>query len=132
MKPAADGMQSALDQVTISTSTAPIVSGLDGALVRSPCNFCVELHADSPGLQITTPSSLISNLVTQISGPVRWSHCLATLRATDASRLIFLGPGKALANLARRDATALTDQKADVVSVATDEDLGDMKAMWEE
>ncbi|KAK4700167.1 hypothetical protein P7C70_g6086, partial [Phenoliferia sp. Uapishka_3] len=118
MKPAADGMQAALDQIKINSPTAPIVSGLDGTLIN-------------------TPSSLIRNLVTQISLPVRWSHCLTTLRATDASRLIFLGPGKALANLARRDAAALcvttvSGEKPDVVSVATDADLEDVRALWEE
>lgn len=35
MKPAADGMRIALDKLSISSPSAPIVSGLDGALVSS-------------------------------------------------------------------------------------------------
>lgn len=88
-------------------------------------------------LKITTPASLVENLVAQISLPVRWSYSLATLRRTDAKRLIFLGPGKALANLARRDATDLSEttgseEKPDVLSVATESDLGRLKAIWEQ
>ncbi|KAM0755777.1 FabD/lysophospholipase-like protein [Meredithblackwellia eburnea MCA 4105] len=113
MKPAADGMQAALESLNLKAPTAPIVSGLDGTL-------------------ITTPNSLISNLVAQISLPVRWSYCLATLRASEAERLIFLGPGKALANLARRDAVAArAEDTFDVQSVATDADLAVVRKLWE-
>lgn len=81
--------------------------------------------------QITTPKSLVTNLVSQISLPVRWSDCLETLKKENVNRLVFLGPGKALANLARRDLGKEEGEKAEVVSVATDEDLASLKEMLE-
>ncbi|BGP21647.1 [acyl-carrier-protein] S-malonyltransferase [Rhodotorula toruloides] len=124
MAPAASGMQAALSSplTRIHTPASPLVSGLDASL-------------------ITTPSSLISNLVAQISLPVRWSTCLASLPAVHGvKRLIFLGPGQALANLARRDAKALQEVggatkdgegETEVVSVATEADMDKLRDIWE-
>ncbi|KAI5476822.1 [acyl-carrier-protein] S-malonyltransferase [Pseudohyphozyma bogoriensis] len=123
MKPTAGAMQIALDSVNIKSPSSPIISSLDGSL-------------------ITTPTSLISNLVAQISLPVRWSHCLSTLRRSPSptSRLIFLGPGKALANLAKRDAEQLDKEEGrsegsgvveeEVLSVATEDDLGRVSGIY--
>lgn len=126
MKPAAQGMQAALTSpsIRLSTPRAPLVSGLDASL-------------------ITTPSSLISNLVSQISLPVRWSTCLASLPAQHGiKRLVFLGPGQALANLARRDAKLEREaeeaagkeaqEETEVISVATEKDMEKLQERWEE
>lgn len=139
MAPAATGMQAALSSPSISlhTPSSPLMSGLDASL-------------------ITTPSSLVSNLVAQISLPVRWSTCLASLPTQhQIRRLVFLGPGQALANLARRDAKLLReaekaaraaagqDQEAveedaddsketEVISVATEKDMDRLREIWEE
>lgn len=87
---------------------------------------------------MTSTPSLITNLVKQIQLPVRWSQCLLNLTANDVSRLVFLGPGKALANLARKDHCATASNGgsssngagnngggsgAEVVSVATEDDM---------
>lgn len=69
-------------------------------------------------MQITTTSSLIDNLVAQIRLPVRWSECLQNLHTSSIDRLVFLGPGKALANLARKDHVG-----SEVVSVATEDGM---------
>lgn len=125
MAPAASGMEHALSSpsIRLRTPSSPLVSGLDASL-------------------ITTPSSLVSNLVAQISLPVRWSSCLASLPAKHGvRRMVFLGPGQALANLARRDAKALKEARAgadkegeetEVVSVATEADMDRLRDMWEE
>ncbi|GAA5897461.1 hypothetical protein JCM8208_003278 [Rhodotorula glutinis] len=131
MAPAAAGMHAALTSSSISlhTPSTPLVSGLDGSL-------------------ITTPSSLVSGLVAQISRPVRWSTCLSALPTPQHSvrRLIFLGPGQALANLARRDAKlrreaevaagAATGEdgegETEVLSVATEKDMERLRETWEE
>jgi malonyl CoA-acyl carrier protein transacylase len=127
MKPAADGMQAALthSSISIHTPSAPLVSGLDASL-------------------ITTPSSLISNLVAQISLPVRWSTCIDSLSSKhNIKRLYFLGPGQALANLARKDAKFAREAAvaagqvpeeaqvgSEVVSVATEKDMERLEERW--
>lgn len=65
---------------------------------------------------------------------MRWSYCLSTLRRSDAAQFVFVGPGKALANLARRDTvnTHEEGEKPDVLSVATDEDMIALKVAMEE
>ncbi|GAA5980140.1 hypothetical protein JCM10908_001548 [Rhodotorula pacifica] len=134
MAPAAAGMQAALSSSSISlhTPSSPLMSGLDASL-------------------ITTPSSLVSNLVSQISLPVRWSTCLASLPTQhQIRRLVFLGPGQALANLARRDAKLLREaekaarpqgreneadeeaKETEVISVATEKDMERLREIWEE
>ncbi|GAA6035214.1 hypothetical protein JCM8097_006423 [Rhodosporidiobolus ruineniae] len=127
MQPAAQGMQAALTSPSISlhTPSSPLVSGLDASL-------------------ITTPSSLVSNLVAQISLPVRWSTCLSAVTAQHGiRRLVFLGPGQALANLARRDAKLVKEAEVaagkerveeddvEVISVATGKDMDQLKERWE-
>lgn len=118
MKPAGEGMRIALNQLSLSTPTAPVLSGGDGSA-------------------ISTPSDLISNLVSQISEPVRWSTCLSSLRTAGISQLVFFGPGKALANLARKDLASLEQDKlpadrTEVLSVATQEDMQSVKSVWAE
>ncbi|GAA6005736.1 hypothetical protein JCM10207_005317 [Rhodosporidiobolus poonsookiae] len=131
MQPAAQGMQAALTSPSIAlhTPSSPLVSGLDASL-------------------ITTPSSLVANLVAQISRPVRWSTCLASLPSQHAvSRFVFLGPGQALANLARRDVKLLKEAEIaagkrskddgeegvpEVISVATEKDMVQLRERWEE
>ncbi|KAK4054904.1 [acyl-carrier-protein] S-malonyltransferase [Microbotryomycetes sp. JL201] len=101
MKPAADGMRAALRTVNVKEPAVPVVSCLDGTLIKS---------ADD----------LITQLVAQIRLPVRWSQSLHNIeQQANVSRLIFLGPGKALANLARKDESV----KSDVLSVATEADM---------
>ncbi|GAA6047848.1 hypothetical protein JCM3770_004672 [Rhodotorula araucariae] len=127
MAPAAAGMHAALtsSSIALHTPSSPLVSGLDASL-------------------ITTPSSLVSNLVAQISLPVRWSSCLSSLPTTHGvRRLIFLGPGQALANLARRDAKLLKEaeiaagaardgDETEVLSVATEKDMERLRETWED
>ncbi|GAA5950442.1 hypothetical protein JCM3765_004550 [Sporobolomyces pararoseus] len=129
MKPAANGMHHALTcgAVKLSTPSVPLVSGFDASL-------------------LTSPSTLVSNLVDQISLPVRWSTCINTLPTTHGiRRLVFLGPGQALANLARRDHKLLREAReaspsasqrdkdeleTEVVSVATEKDMDKLVEVW--
>jgi [acyl-carrier-protein] S-malonyltransferase len=62
--------------------------------------------------------------------PVRWSSALDTLRANGVTEMLFIGPGRALGNLAKRevekgywaDGNGNRD-KLEVSAVATEEDL---------
>lgn len=132
MQPAADGMRIALSSVKLRDPNVPLVSCLDGSFVRrplpSPPNPLTPL---TPTLttQITTSTSLTDNLVSQISLPVRWSVSLANLRQNGIHRLLFCGPGQALANLARRDSQG--QEETEVLAVATQEDMEGIKELWE-
>jgi acyl transferase domain-containing protein len=85
MAPAAAGMTHAWKHgVSAQAPRAPIVSNLDAGL-------------------ITTPDRLIRDIVASISAPVQWSSALELMRNKGVKRFIFVGPGKALANLARKE-----------------------------
>jgi len=78
--------------------------------------------------------------------PRRWSTCINSLPTTHGiRRLVFLGPGQALANLARRDHKLLREAReaspsasqqekdeleTEVVSVATEKDMDKLVEVW--
>lgn len=85
MAPAAEGMTHAWNHgVTAKSPRAPIVSNLDAGL-------------------ILTPERMKRDIVASIHKPVLWSSALDVMRDQGVSRFIFVGPGKALANLARKE-----------------------------
>jgi len=86
MAPAAAGMTHAWNHgVSARAPRAPIVSNLDAGL-------------------ITTPDRLKRDIVASISAPVQWSSALEVMRSEGGvKRFIFVGPGKALANLAKKE-----------------------------
>lgn len=84
MQPAADGMALALSCVPVHAPRKPIISGLTAT-------------------PVTDPTTLRAHLVGQIPRPVVWSDCIEYLRKEQVKNSIFIGPGRALANLARRE-----------------------------
>lgn len=111
-------MRVALQDINLFTPSAPLLSGTDGNPTMSP-------------------SSIISNLVASISTPVRWSTVLSTLRTSPVKRLIFVGPGKALRNLAAKDLLPFEREKEigdrmEVMSAATLEDMQQIQSLYEQ
>jgi len=85
LAPAAEGIQVALANTAVADPAVPLVSSLDGAPLTSGEDVC-------------------DALVSQITAPVQWARALGSLGPRfGVERLVFLGPGKALANLAKRD-----------------------------
>lgn len=117
MSPAAIGMRHAWEHgVTARAPRAPIVSNLDAGL-------------------ITTPEQLKSDIVASIHKPVLWQPALDVMRDAGVERYVFIGPGKALANLARKEARTGTWKnwkELEVASVATLDDLKDLHEVYEE
>ena len=102
--------------MTARAPRAPIVSNLDAGL-------------------ITTPEQLKSDIVASIHKPVLWQPALDVMRDAGVERYVFVGPGKALANLARKEARTGTwkDWKElEVASVATLDDLKDLRESHED
>ena len=83
MQPAADIMASAFDEVVWSEPHFPVVSNVDGSLQRDPAD-------------------IKQSLVKQISSPVMWTECVATLGRVGCEMFIESGPGNVLSGLSKR------------------------------
>ncbi|MFZ4832801.1 ACP S-malonyltransferase [Rouxiella sp. Mn2063] len=89
MKPAADKMAIALEDVTFSAPQYPVVNNVD---VR------VE----------TSPEAIRSALVRQLYSPVRWTESVEYMAAQGVEHLLEVGPGKVLTGLTKRIVDTLT------------------------
>ncbi|HEV7677324.1 MAG TPA: ACP S-malonyltransferase [Candidatus Dormibacteraeota bacterium] len=83
MAPAAERFAALLDAATFRDATIPVACNVDGAAVT-----------DAAGLR--------DRLRRQLTAPVRWVDCVATLVALGAESLVEVGPGSVLSGLARR------------------------------
>jgi [acyl-carrier-protein] S-malonyltransferase len=83
MQPAAEVMQQAFEDVSWSTPQFPVVSNVDGSL---------QSNADS----------IRDSLVKQISAPVLWTTCMATLGEAGCIQFVECGPGNVLSGLSKR------------------------------
>ena len=83
MQPAADIMSTAFGEVAWSEPDFPVVSNVDGSLQRDP-------------------AVIKQSLVKQISSPVMWTDCVATLRRVGCEVFIESGPGNVLSGLSKR------------------------------
>jgi [acyl-carrier-protein] S-malonyltransferase len=85
LRTASESFEARLRAVCMATSTAPgvrLLSGLDGE-------------------QVANVDAGITKLAQQISQPVDWSACLTTCQEAGVTRVLELGPGRALAGMAR-------------------------------
>ncbi len=100
MKPAADELAKALDALSFSAPSIPVVNNVDVAMPES-----VEAIKDA--------------LVRQLYCPVRWSETVEKMAAEGVSQLVEVGPGKVLTGLAKRINKSLSAKVAnDPASVA--------------
>ena len=83
MKPAAEALRERLATVPFLAPRVPVVNNIDVAVQ-------------------TTPEAIRDALVRQACGPVRWVEVMQALRARGLNHIVECGPGKVLANLARR------------------------------
>jgi [acyl-carrier-protein] S-malonyltransferase len=84
MRPAADAMEHALNQVTVKSPVVPVVANV----LAKP---------------ITDPEEIKKRLVEQVTGMVRWTECVGWLvKDGGVTQLVELGSGKVLSGLAKR------------------------------
>lgn len=84
MRPAADAMEHALNQVTVKAPVVPVVANV----LAKP---------------ITDPEDIKKRLVEQVTGMVRWTECVGWLvKEGGVTQLVELGSGKVLSGLAKR------------------------------
>lgn len=100
MRPAADAMEHALNQVTVNAPVVPVVANV----LAKP---------------ITDPEEIKKRLVEQVTGMVRWTECVGWLvKDGGVTQLVELGSGKVLSGLAKRIAP-----ETPAVSIGTPADV---------
>ena len=83
MMPAAEALGAALDDISLSAGSIPVVHNVD-----------VQVHSE--------PQLIKSALVKQIHKPVQWVDTVLKMKSLGVGKLIELGPGKVLSGLNRR------------------------------
>jgi [acyl-carrier-protein] S-malonyltransferase len=100
MRPAADAMEHALNQVTVNSPVVPVVANV----LAKP---------------ISDPEEIKKRLVEQVTGMVRWTECVNWLvKDGGVTQLVELGSGKVLSGLAKRIAP-----ETPAVSIGTPADV---------
>jgi [acyl-carrier-protein] S-malonyltransferase len=89
MKPAAEKLAVALENVTFSAPQYSVVNNVD-----------VKIE--------TSPEAIRSALVRQLYSPVRWTESVEFMAAQGAEKLLEVGPGKVLTGLTKRIVDTLT------------------------
>jgi [acyl-carrier-protein] S-malonyltransferase len=83
MAPAVEALRTASEAITTRDPVRPLLSNLDGELVRSGKDW-------------------LDRICNQVSAPVRWDKCMQTMTGLGVTALIELPPAGTLAGLARR------------------------------
>ncbi|STQ75018.1 ACP S-malonyltransferase [Grimontia hollisae] len=93
MKPAADKLAVALEEIEFSAPSIPVINNADVAIE-------------------TDPAAIKDALVRQLYGPVRWTEGCEKMANDGVELLLEMGPGKVLTGLAKR-----IDQRLNAVAV---------------
>jgi len=88
MAPAEDALRAAVAELTPSDPQRPLLSNADGAVV-------------------VDGAEALTRLVAQVTRPVRWDSCTATLRELGVTALIELPPAGTLVGIAKRELRGL-------------------------
>jgi [acyl-carrier-protein] S-malonyltransferase len=99
MKPAADAMGEALEKVTLSVPSVPLIANVTAQ-------------------PVSDPETIRRLLVEQVTATVRWRESVETMKAEGVTRIFELGAGKVLAGLTKRIA-----REIEASSVGTPEDI---------
>src|ERR1700722_1176365 len=108
MAPAVDALKEVAATVTASAPVLTVLSNADGAAVR-------------------TGEEWLDAIVAQVSAPVRWDLCMATMAASSATAFIELPPAGTLVGLARRSLPGVT-----LLALKTPADLDTARALLAE
>jgi [acyl-carrier-protein] S-malonyltransferase len=103
MQPAADVMAEALAKITVRAPSVPLV-------------------ANVVGKPISNPAEIVSRLVEQVTGTVRWRESVAFMADHGVTTFYEIGAGKVLTGLVKRIAASATG-----VAIGTPEDVATFK-----
>ncbi|MGY1682641.1 acyltransferase domain-containing protein [Geodermatophilus sp. SYSU D01176] len=102
------------------------LEGLIGGL--RPAEPSRLLLSNADGAAVTSGREVLSRLVSQVTSPVRFDACLATLRELGVTAVIELPPAGALAGLAKRE---WKSSDIEVLAVSSPADLDRARALIE-
>jgi [acyl-carrier-protein] S-malonyltransferase len=86
-----------------TSAMAPAVPGFEDLVAATtPRDAQVPVVANADGAVLTEGRALLARLVAQLTGPVRFDLCLATIAAAGVRRVVELAPGGTLTGLAKR------------------------------
>jgi [acyl-carrier-protein] S-malonyltransferase len=108
MAPAVEALRAEAATVTVQNPVLTVLSNRDGAAVR-------------------TGSDWLERICGQVSAPVRWDSCMATMSSLGATAFLELPPAGTLVSLARRALPGIG-----LLAVKTPDDLDAAKAMLAE
>ncbi|MFL1907136.1 ACP S-malonyltransferase [Plesiomonas shigelloides] len=89
MKPAADKLAVALEEITFNAPRIPVINNVD-----------VAAESDANAIR--------SALVRQLYSPVRWTETVESMSAQGVAHLLEIGPGKVLTGLTKRIVDSMT------------------------
>jgi [acyl-carrier-protein] S-malonyltransferase len=89
MQPAADVMAEALAKISVTGPAVPLVA-----------NVTAQAESD--------PAAIVRNLVTQVTGTVRWRECVSYMAQQGVTTFYEVGAGKVLSGLVKRIADTAT------------------------
>ena len=111
-----------------SPHMAPAVAALReaaaGVSVHDPA---ITLLSNLDGAAVSTGADWLERIITQVSAPVQWQECMATMASLGASAFIELLPGGTLAGLARRALPGVA-----TVALKTPDDLASARTLLAE
>jgi [acyl-carrier-protein] S-malonyltransferase len=96
------------------------------AAATAPADPVVTLLSNRDGQAVRDGQDAVDRIVAQVSRPVRWDACMATLRELGVTALVELPPAGALAGLAKRALPGI-----EIVAVRTPADLEAARALVE-
>lgn len=106
MAPAAEVMAEALSSVNVNVPIVPLVANV----IAGP---------------VTDPSAIRKNLVTQVSGSVRWRESMKWMLENDVTKQLEVGAGKVLTGLIRR-----MDKQIEAAAFGGPDDIEGAKALY--
>jgi [acyl-carrier-protein] S-malonyltransferase len=106
---------------------APAVDALAAAAADlTPSDPTLALLSNADGRAVTDGADVVTRLVRQVSNPVRWDQCMATLVALGVTGLLELAPAGTLVGLAKRAMPGV-----ETVALKTPDDLDAARALVE-
>ncbi|WP_298445444.1 ACP S-malonyltransferase [Gordonia sp. (in: high G+C Gram-positive bacteria)] len=83
---------------------APAQEAVAAAAARiTPSDPTLTLLSNADGRPVTSGAEALARLVSQVTSPVRWDLCSATMRDAGVAAIVELAPGGTLAGIAKRE-----------------------------